>query len=250
MMVPGLLPTPCILTKYNRIKSVIYPECSTSIQVGQVHLSLRPRQNGRLFADDTFKHIFLNENIRISIKISLKFVANGLINNIPALVLIMAWRRPGDKPLSDPMMVRSLTHICVTRPQWVNSLRPGDMHTPIQQGIESSLLQVLTPIRYLDISPEQMLTYCQMDFHEQSFMTEIRIETPNTCLQRARSKMSIKCWSLCSDLQCIALFLECFGDIGRRSYTIWFTITPYVDGQRKFDVDSEAFHLIQQCTRE
>ena len=82
--------------------------------------SLRPRQNGRLFADDTFKRIFLNENIRISTKNSLKFVPKGLINNFPALVLIMAWRRSGDKPLSEPMLVRSLTHICVTRPQWVN----------------------------------------------------------------------------------------------------------------------------------
>ena len=82
--------------------------------------TLRPRQNGRLFADDTFKRIFLNENIRISFKISLRFVPNGLINNIPSLVLIMAWRRPGDKPLSEPMMVWLPTHICVTRPQWVN----------------------------------------------------------------------------------------------------------------------------------
>ena len=32
----------------------------------------------------------------------------------------MAWRRPGDKPLSEPMMVCFLTHICVTRLQWVN----------------------------------------------------------------------------------------------------------------------------------
>ena len=31
----------------------------------------------------------------------------------------MAWRRPGDKPLSELMMVSLLTHICVTRPQWV-----------------------------------------------------------------------------------------------------------------------------------
>ena len=61
--------------------------------------TLRPRRNGRLFADDIFKCIFLNENIRISIKISLKFVPKGLISKIPALVLIMAWRRPGDKPL-------------------------------------------------------------------------------------------------------------------------------------------------------
>ena len=81
--------------------------------------TLRPRQNGRHFADDTFKRIFLKENIRISIKISLKFVPKGPINNIPALVQIMAWRRRGDKPLSEPMMTSLSTHICVTRPQWV-----------------------------------------------------------------------------------------------------------------------------------
>ena len=33
----------------------------------------------------------------------------------------MAWRRAGDKPLSEPMMFSLPTHICVTRPQWVNS---------------------------------------------------------------------------------------------------------------------------------
>ena len=81
--------------------------------------TLRPRQNGRRFADDTFKGIFLNENVRISIKISLRFVPKGPINNIPSLVQIMAWRRSGDKPLSEPVMVSLLTHICVTRPQWV-----------------------------------------------------------------------------------------------------------------------------------
>ena len=81
---------------------------------------LRPRQNGRHFPDDSFKLILLNENVWISIEVSLKFVPKGPINNIPALVQIMAWRRPGDKPLSEPMMVSSLTHICVTRPQWVN----------------------------------------------------------------------------------------------------------------------------------
>ena len=57
--------------------------------------TLRPRQNGRHFADDIFKGIFLNENFLIRIKFSLKFVPKGPINNIPALVRIMAWRRPG-----------------------------------------------------------------------------------------------------------------------------------------------------------
>ena len=82
--------------------------------------TLRPRQNGRPFPDDIFKWIFLNENVRISINISLKFVPRGPINNIPALVQKMAWRRPGDKPLSELMLASLLTHIWVTRPQWVN----------------------------------------------------------------------------------------------------------------------------------
>ena len=65
----------------------------------------RPKQNGRHFADDIFKRIFLNENVLIPIKISLKCVPMGSINDIPALVQIVAWRRQGDKPLSEPMMV-------------------------------------------------------------------------------------------------------------------------------------------------
>ena len=67
--------------------------------------TLRPRQMTAVLADDIFKCIFLNENVGISIKISLKFDPKGAINNIPALVQKMAWRRPGDKPFSEPMMV-------------------------------------------------------------------------------------------------------------------------------------------------
>ena len=67
--------------------------------------TLRPRQDGRHFPDDIFKCIFFNENVNTSIKISLKFVPKGPVNIIPALVQIMAWRRPGDKPLSKPITV-------------------------------------------------------------------------------------------------------------------------------------------------
>ena len=83
--------------------------------------TLRPRQNGRHFADDIFKCIFLNENVWILIKTSMKFVPRGPVNNILALVQIMACRRPGDKPLSETMVLSLLTHICITRPQWVKS---------------------------------------------------------------------------------------------------------------------------------
>ena len=95
------------------------------MSLGNCIISLRLRQNGRHFADNTFKWFFQNENVWISIEISLKFVPKGLINNNPSLVQIMAWRRPGDKPLSEPMMVSLPTHICVTRPQWVKSSPPG-----------------------------------------------------------------------------------------------------------------------------
>ena len=101
--------------------------------VGRWVNTLRQRQNGRHFADDIFKCIFLNENVWIPMKISTKFVPKGPSNNIPTLVQIMAWRRPGDKPLSEPMMVSLTTHICVTRPQWVN-----------RRGISQSVLMNLT----------------------------------------------------------------------------------------------------------
>ena len=94
------------------------PGGSVVLQWRHINVStLRAKQNDRRFADDTFKRILLNENVIISIKISLKFIPKGSINNTPALVQIMAWRRPGDESLSESMMVRLPTYICVTRPQ-------------------------------------------------------------------------------------------------------------------------------------
>ena len=66
--------------------------------------TLRPSQNYRHFADDIFRCIFLNENVWISTNISLKCVPKGPINNIPALIKIMAWHQTDDKPLSEAMM--------------------------------------------------------------------------------------------------------------------------------------------------
>ena len=74
-----------------------------------------PGQNGRNRGRRHFKWIFLYDNVWISIKISLKFVSKGSINNGGALVQIMAWRRTVDKPLSGPMVSRFTD----TLPQWV-----------------------------------------------------------------------------------------------------------------------------------
>ena len=77
--------------------------------------TLSPGHNGCHFPDVIFKCIFLYEIVWIQIISSLKFVSKGPINNIPALVQIMAWCRPGDKSLSEPIIVSLSTHIFVTR---------------------------------------------------------------------------------------------------------------------------------------
>ena len=59
-----------------------------------------------ILADDNFKCIFLNQNEGIPIRISLKFVARSPVDNITALVQIMAWHRPDDKQLSEPMLTQ------------------------------------------------------------------------------------------------------------------------------------------------
>ena len=83
---------------------VNYQEISNQTSGPFIYLldTLRPRRSDRHFVDDTFKCIFLNDKIWFYIKLSL--------NLVQALVQIMAWRRPSDKPLSEPMMVRLLMH--------------------------------------------------------------------------------------------------------------------------------------------
>ena len=59
-----------------------------------------------ILADDIFKWSFFNENVRIPIHISLNFIPRRPIYYTPVLVQVMAWRRTGDKPLSEPMMTQ------------------------------------------------------------------------------------------------------------------------------------------------
>ena len=61
----------------------------------------------------TLSNAFSWMKMILLLPISLKFVPKGPINIIPALIEIM--------PLSEPMLVSLLTHICITRPEWVNT---------------------------------------------------------------------------------------------------------------------------------
>ena len=59
-----------------------------------------------ILSDDIFNCIFVNENCRIPIQISLECVPGSPIDNKPALVQVMACRRTGDKPLPEPMLTQ------------------------------------------------------------------------------------------------------------------------------------------------
>ena len=83
--------------------------------LAQIH-NAEAKINGHHFADNIFELIFLNGKVRILIEMSLKFVPKVPINNILALVQKMAWCWPGDKPLSETMVVGLLMHICITQP--------------------------------------------------------------------------------------------------------------------------------------
>ena len=48
----------------------------------------------------------MNEEFRVLIRISLKFIPIDPINNNSALVQVMAWRRIGDKPLPEAMLTQ------------------------------------------------------------------------------------------------------------------------------------------------
>ena len=58
------------------------------------------------FADNISQRIFLNENVRILIQISLKFIPRGSNDNKSALFQVMAWCWTSDKPLPQQMLTQ------------------------------------------------------------------------------------------------------------------------------------------------
>ena len=75
-----------------------------NLQKHLIHLPLDKMT--AILTDDIFKCIFLNENDKIPIQISLKLVPRGPIDNKPPLVQVMVWRRKGDKPLPEALMAQ------------------------------------------------------------------------------------------------------------------------------------------------
>ena len=183
--------------------------------------TLRPRQYGRHFADNIFRCIFLNENIWIPVKI----VPYGLINSIPALVQIMAWRWSGDKPLSEPMMIGLLTHTCVTRPQWVK------VTTWVQHPMDSHPFMSFHPV----IRMIELFKYLTLKIQGpcQSSRSHNRYNIISAHIP------FIPCWSALPFLRCSYLKrngLENQGQgHGRQSYDV--SLTSYRLTSRSFHVN-------------
>ena len=157
--------------------------------------TLRPRLIYLHFADDIFKCTFSYENVWISINTSLKFDPKGQINNILTLVQIMGWRRLGDKPLSEPMMVRLPTHICVTRSQWAKASTREYTTDKTTTNMAQSMNSNISIIASLPIPGSILITtmllmrlrQCQMKAlpHAKLHTTSYHIERRHLCIATA-----------------------------------------------------------------
>ena len=117
------------------MNSILFDPGASSITKQWLALkTLRPRQNGCHFTVVIFKYISFNENVWISIKSSLIF-SKGPIHNIPSLVQMMAWRRPGDKPLSEQMLVGLLAHMCMYASLGLKELMAWILFVALSNGI-------------------------------------------------------------------------------------------------------------------
>ena len=109
----------------------VTPSCSSSLLQKSLILnediyiwSNSLKHWGRAKMADIFQTTFLKAFYWMKMYKSRLRFHGSLFLGVPALVQIITWRRAGNKPLSEPMMICLLTHICVTRPQWV---KDGDV---------------------------------------------------------------------------------------------------------------------------
>ena len=90
---------------------------------------------GRAKMADIFQTTFLKARYWMKMyKFRLRFLGR-LFLGVPALVQMITWRRAGDEPLTEPMMICLLTHICVTRPQWVKDCDVSQLLSTIQTSL-------------------------------------------------------------------------------------------------------------------
>ena len=83
----------------------------------------------------------MNEKLGILIQISVQFFSKGLIDNIEALVQVMAWRRTGDKPVPEPVLIQFTDAYMRHKGRWVNisNHKQNILYTPWCNGNQDCL---------------------------------------------------------------------------------------------------------------
>ena len=98
-------------------------------QLGSQRVNSSPLDKMATSSQTTFSNAFSRMKNFVFCRISLKFVLEvqlimiSWFDNDSALVQVMAWHRTGNKPLPEPMLLSSLTHVCGSRGGWVNTGR-------------------------------------------------------------------------------------------------------------------------------
>ena len=135
-----------------------------------------------------FKVIVFYENGCILIKSSLKFIPLDPIINIPTLFQVKASCRPGNKPLCEPMAVRLLTHISVTRLQWIN-YRPCYLGT---SNTSSGLVSLIMRCTY-NIHVHNNIAIAANKIKAFALNTD-NVPFPALCLKHLPSQTCIYIW--------------------------------------------------------
>ena len=145
----------------------------------------------------------------------------------------MDWRRPGEKPLSEPMVVNLPTHICVARPQWVKMAKMKMIWSFIQYltglSIETSkyndnliLIGGFERINWCSRYPLRILHFLNKSYQIKPFLSRDRATTltsaeclligprvhsnyaclkmysylPSSLQYKTHFKRQLNCWSL------------------------------------------------------
>ena len=181
--------------------------------------TLRPRGNGSHFPDDILKWIILKGTVQILIKISLNFVPKGLINDNHTLVQTMAWHLPGDKPLSEPLMISLLTHICVARPQWLTNAFCNKKNE--MTGLTLSLIRHTISLVY--ITPPGVIPVDQMDFIKKHWFFVLHIRKKSY-----RRKLRTLGWYIYSYFVVTGFVFYKRQPLGWISQHFWYITFPHV----------------------
>ena len=170
----------------------VYKPCKTSwtFGVGVTHTllvaTLSCEQNGCHFTDDIFKWNFVNGNCCILIEIRLKFVTEGPIENMSALVQIMTWCPQATSHYLNKWWARSITSYGNTEPHQVNLLAAGRCSIYFKRKIFKLTIQNSSLDTRFEIALRQMP---QNLTNDESTLVQIM-----ACCLQATSHYLSQCW--------------------------------------------------------